>query len=168
MFSSARKAFCIRAKVPSPRLRLATFIASTMAELRNSISEARPTRFWFWQARTSRAFTMTRTPSSQSWWEPVRRAQFGQSLTISHPFLKNFILSGEIWHFTQPFLRSNAVGNLWAVSYTARKTLVFDLGFNHGLTGTSTHWEAFAGFTYLLPHRLWSRHGFHLNTSGGH
>jgi len=98
--------------------------------------------------------------------EPVRRAQFGQSLTISHPFLKNFILSGEIWHFTQPFLRSNAVGNLWAVSYAARKTLVFDLGFNHGLTGTSTHWEAFAGFTYLLPHRLWSRHGFHLNTSG--
>jgi len=54
--------------------------------------------------------------------EPVRRAQFGQSLTISHPFLKNFILSVEIWHFTQPFLRSNAVGNLWAVSYTARKT----------------------------------------------
>src|SRR5260370_20610471 len=53
MFSSARRAFCIRAKVPSPRLRSATFIASTMAELRNSISEARPTRFWFWQARWS-------------------------------------------------------------------------------------------------------------------
>lgn len=89
--------------------------------------------------------------------EPVRRAQFGQSLTISHPFLRRFTLSGEIWHFTQPFLRSNAVGNLWAVSYTARKTLVFDMGFNHGLTTTSTEWEAFAGFTYLLPHRLWAR-----------
>jgi hypothetical protein len=25
------------------------------------------------------------------------------------------------------------------------------------LTGTSTHWEAFAGLTYLLPHRLWGR-----------
>ena len=86
---------------------------------------------------------------------PVRRGQFGQSLTISHPFLKRFTLSGEIWHFTQPFLRGNAVGNLWAVSYTARKNLVFDTGFNHGLTGTSTHWEAFVGFTYLLPHRLW-------------
>jgi hypothetical protein len=86
---------------------------------------------------------------------PVRRGQFGQSLTISHPFLKRFTLSGEIWHFTQPFLRSNAVGNLWAVSYTARKNLVLDAGFNHGLTGTSTRWEAFVGFTYLLPHRLW-------------
>jgi hypothetical protein len=86
---------------------------------------------------------------------PVRRAQFGQSLTISHPLVHRFTLSGEIWHFTQPFLRSNAVGNLWAVSYTARKTLVLDVGFNCGLTGTSTKWEVFAGFTYLLPHRLW-------------
>ena len=86
---------------------------------------------------------------------PVLRGQFGQSLTISHQFLRRFTLSGEIWHFTQPFLRSNAVGNLWAVSYAPRKTLVFDAGFNHGLTGTSTSWEAFVGFTYLLPHRLW-------------
>jgi len=84
----------------------------------------------------------------------VRRAQFGQSLTISHPLTRKFTLSGEIWHFTQPFLRGNAVGNLWAVSYAARKTLVFDGGFNRGLTGTSTRWEAFVGFTYLLPHRL--------------
>jgi hypothetical protein len=84
----------------------------------------------------------------------VRRAQFGQSLTISHPLKGKFTLSGEIWHFTQPFLRGNAVGNLWALGYAARKTLVLDAGFNHGLTGTSTRWEAFAGFTYLLPHRL--------------
>jgi hypothetical protein len=89
--------------------------------------------------------------------QPVRRAQFGQSLTISHPFLHRFTLSGEIWHFSQPFLKGNAVGNLWAVSYVARKNLVFDVGFNHGLTGTSTQSEAFAGFTYLLPHRLWGR-----------
>jgi hypothetical protein len=85
----------------------------------------------------------------------VRRAQFGQSLSISHPLKGKFTLSGELWHFTQPFLRGNAVGNLWAVSYAARKTLVFDGGFNHGLTGTSTRWEAFVGFTYLLPHRIW-------------
>ena len=84
----------------------------------------------------------------------VRRGQFGQSLTISHPLKGKFTLSGEIWHFTQPFLRGNAVGNLWAVSYAARKTLVLDAGFNHGLTSTSTRWEAFIGFTYLLPHRL--------------
>jgi hypothetical protein len=89
---------------------------------------------------------------------PVRRGQFGQSLTISHQLLRRFTLSGEIWHFTQPFLKSNAVGNLWAVSYSARKTLVFDAGFDHGLTGTSTNWEAFVGFTYLLPHSLWKVH----------
>jgi hypothetical protein len=85
----------------------------------------------------------------------VHRLQFGQTLSISHPIAKGFAVSGEIWRFTQPFLRSNAVGNLWALSYAARKNLVFDLGFDKGLTGTSTHWEAFAGFTYLLPHRLW-------------
>ena len=91
--------------------------------------------------------------------ESVRRAQFGQSLSISRVFFKNFTVAGEIWHFTQPFLRSNAVGNLWAVSYTARKNLVFDVGFNHGLTSTSTRWEVFAGFTYLLAGRLWGTRG---------
>ena len=49
---------------------------------------------------------------------------------------------------------SHAVGNLWALSYTARKNLVLDGGFNRGLTGTSTRWEVFVGFTYLLPYRL--------------
>jgi hypothetical protein len=84
----------------------------------------------------------------------VRRAQAGQTLSISHP-LKKFTLSGEIWHFTQPFFRSNAVGNLWAISYPLQRNLVLDAGFDHGLTSTSTHWEEFIGFTYLLPHRLW-------------
>ncbi len=88
---------------------------------------------------------------------PVRRAQFGQSLSISHPIVGKFSLTGELWHFTQPFLRGNAVGNLWAVGYTARRTLVLDAGFDHGFTSTSTQWEAFAGFTYLLPHRLWPK-----------
>ena len=88
---------------------------------------------------------------------PVRRAQFGQTLSISHPIVGKFSLSGEIWHFTQPFLRGNAVGNLWALGYAARKTLVLDAGFDHGLTSTSTQWEAFAGFTYLFPHRLWPK-----------
>jgi hypothetical protein len=89
--------------------------------------------------------------------EPVRRAQFGQTLSISHHLIGNFGLSGEIWHFTQPFLRGHAVGNLWAVTYTARKTLVLDAGFNRGLTSTSTCWEAFVGFTYLLPDRLFGK-----------
>jgi hypothetical protein len=85
----------------------------------------------------------------------VRRAQFGQSLSISHSIVGKLSLSGEIWHFTQPFLRGNAIGNLWAVGYTVRKNLVLDAGFNRGLTTSSTRWEAFVGFTYLLPHRLW-------------
>ncbi len=88
----------------------------------------------------------------------VRRAQFGQTLSISHGLTGKFSISGEICHFTQPFLRGHAIGNLWAVGYTARPDLVFDAGFDRGLTSTSTQWEAFAGFTYLLPHRLWKEH----------
>ena len=85
----------------------------------------------------------------------VHRAQFGQTLSISHP-LGRFTISGEVWRFSQPFLRGNAVGNLWAASYSLRGNLVVDGGFDHGLTATSTRWEAFVGFTYLLPHRLWT------------
>jgi hypothetical protein len=84
----------------------------------------------------------------------VRRAAFGQTLSVSHPLRGAFGLSGEIWHFTQPFLKGNAVGNLWVLNYNASKVLVLDCGFDHGLTSTSTQWEAFAGFTYLLPRRL--------------
>jgi hypothetical protein len=86
---------------------------------------------------------------------PVSRLQFGQTLAVSHALGKGFGLSGEIWRFSQPFARGNAIGNLWAASYGARKNLVFDAGFDKGLTGTSTRWEAFAGFTYLLPRKLW-------------
>ncbi len=82
------------------------------------------------------------------------RAQFGQTLSISHPLAGKFGLSGEIWHFSQPFLRSNAVGNLWAINYNAKKNLVLDAGFNRGLTSTSTRWEVFTGFTYLLPYKI--------------
>ncbi len=86
----------------------------------------------------------------------TRRAQLAQTLSVSHP-LKKFTISGEVWHFTQPYFSSNAVGNLWALSYPLRRNLVVDGGFDHGFTATSTHWEEFIGFTYLLPHRLWSR-----------
>jgi hypothetical protein len=84
----------------------------------------------------------------------VRRVQYGQTLSISHP-LRKFTISGEIWHFSQPFLSSNAAGNLWAVAYPLRNNIVIDVGFNRGLTNTSTQWEAFLGFTYLLPQRIW-------------
>lgn len=85
----------------------------------------------------------------------VRRAQFGQTVSISHPIGERVTVASELWHFSQPLLRGNAVGSLWAVSYEFKKNLVVDAGFNRGLTSTSTQWEGFAGFTYLLPHRLW-------------
>src|SRR6267154_6640694 len=84
----------------------------------------------------------------------IHRAQFGQTLSVWHPLVKNFGISAEIWHFTQPFLRGHAVGNLWALNYNLRKNMVFDGGFNRGLTSTSTQWEVFVGFTYLLPHKF--------------
>ena len=87
--------------------------------------------------------------------EKLRRAQYGHTVSVSHSLPKKFTIAAELWRFTQPLTGGNALGNLWAVSYQARPTLVFDTGFNHGLTSTSTQWEVFAGFTYLLPHRLW-------------
>jgi len=90
----------------------------------------------------------------------VRRAQFGQTPSISHS-LGKFTIYGEEWHFSQPFENGNTAGNLWAVSRALRKNLVVDAGFNRGLTNTSTRWEAFVGFTNRLPHRLWmGHHGF--------
>jgi hypothetical protein len=84
----------------------------------------------------------------------VHRAQFAQTLSVSHSLSGKFGLSGEIWHFSQPFLHGHAVGNLWALNYNANKHLVLDCGFNRGLTETSTRWEVFFGFTYLLPRNL--------------
>lgn len=84
----------------------------------------------------------------------ARRLQFAQTLSISHPVGK-FTISAEVWHFAQPLTHGSAVGDLWAGSYPIRKNLVVDAGFDHGWTSTSTQWEGFAGFTYILPHRLW-------------
>lgn len=84
----------------------------------------------------------------------VRRAQWGQTLSVSHP-LRKFTLAGEIWHFSQPFQHGNTTGNLWAVSYAPRGNLVLDVAVNRGLNVTSTRWEVLFGFTYLLPRRLW-------------
>ena len=85
----------------------------------------------------------------------VRRIQLGQTFSVSHPIKGRFSAGGEIWHFTQPFLHGHAIGGLWTIGYTARRNLVFDAGFNRGLTSTSTRWQVFAGFTYMLPHKLW-------------
>jgi len=82
------------------------------------------------------------------------RAQFGQTLSISHGLPHKLGLGGELWHFTQPFQNGHAAGFLFGPTYTLRPNLVFDIGFNRGLTSTSTRWEFFTGFTYLLPKKL--------------
>ena len=82
------------------------------------------------------------------------RAQLGQTLSISHDLVRHFGVGGELWHFTQPFQNGHAAGFLFAPTYTAKPNLVFDAGFNRGLTSTSTRWEIFMGFTYLLPRKL--------------
>lgn len=87
----------------------------------------------------------------------IRRLQFGESLSISHKLRGPVSIAGELWEFSQPFLQGRAAGNLWALSYTARPNLVFDAGFNRGLTSTSTRWQVFGGVTYLLPKRLWRK-----------
>ncbi|HWA94848.1 MAG TPA: hypothetical protein VG844_09630 [Terracidiphilus sp.] len=84
----------------------------------------------------------------------IRRAQYGQAFSLART-VGRYTVSAELWHFTQPFLRGNTVGNLWGLSYAVQPNLIFDAGFNRGLTSTSTQWETFAGFTYVLPRRLW-------------
>ena len=90
----------------------------------------------------------------------VRRGQFGQTLAVSHP-VGHFVVSGELWHFTQPLTKGNAVGNLWSAAYPVRKNLVVDAAYEHGLTSTSTHWQTTLGITYLLPKQLlpWKHRG---------
>jgi hypothetical protein len=85
----------------------------------------------------------------------LHRAQFGQTLSISHPVVGHLALSGELWHFTQPLIRSNAAGLLIAPSYTVNRFLVLDGGLNRGLTSSSTRREIFVGVTYLLPKKIW-------------
>ena len=111
----------------------------------------------------------------------LRRAQYNQSLSVTHDLLperfhNNIEITGELWHVTQPLVttthsglpshRSNAVGALFALGYAVQPNLIVDAGFDHGLTSTSTDWQGFAGFTYLLPHRLWPHEA--VNRARGH
>lgn len=99
----------------------------------------------------------------------IHRAQFAQTLSVNHSaFNPNLQISVEIYHFAQPIVsatslgkpiaRANLVDLLIAPSYQVRPNLVVDGGFSHGFTSTSTRWQSFAGFTYVLPHRLWPDH----------
>lgn len=99
----------------------------------------------------------------------IRRAQFGETLSIDRELgTPNLQFSLEVYHFSQPLVhatsagqtvaRANLLDGLFALSYSLRPNLVLDCGFSHGFTSTSTHWQSFAGFTYLLPKRLWPGH----------
>jgi hypothetical protein len=96
----------------------------------------------------------------------IHRAQFAQSVALSHPLFPKATASRltgvfELSHFTQPFVstptvaRANTIDLLSAVNFALRPNLVFDADFGHGLTSTSTQWQGGFGLTYLLPHRLW-------------
>lgn len=96
----------------------------------------------------------------------IRRAQFGETFSIDRELLtENLQLSLEVYHFSQPLLHATSTGQtvaradlldgLFALSYSVRPNLVLDGGFAHGFTSTSTRWQSFAGFTYVLPKRLW-------------
>jgi hypothetical protein len=69
--------------------------------------------------------------------DPVRRGQFEQSPTISHPFLKNFTLSVKSGTSRSRFFRET-LSAIFGRRLLCTQTLVFDVGFNHGLTHTST------------------------------
>lgn len=100
----------------------------------------------------------------------VRRAQFGQTLALSHPILSSALkqrLGGilELSHFTQPLnltarsgasvSRSNTMDLLFVATFTLRPNLIFDVSLEQGLTSTSTRQQVLVGFTYIVPHRLW-------------
>lgn len=98
----------------------------------------------------------------------IRRAQFGETFSIDRQlFTPNLQFALEAYHFSQPLLhatargraveRANLVDGLFALSYSLRPNLVLDGGCAHGFTSTSTRWQSFAGFTYLLPKPLWPR-----------
>jgi hypothetical protein len=84
---------------PAPELDLGTFRESGSILLRNDMFDFHV---------DSNFIALEQTDGG------VRRVQLAQTLSVSHP-LKRFTISGELWHFTQPFLHSNAVGMLWAV-----------------------------------------------------
>jgi len=102
---------------------------------------------------------------------PVRRAQYAQTLSLSHPIFPKstagrLAFDVELEHFTQPFVtstahnqpvavRANAVDLLVTTPFALRPNLVLDAAILRGLTSTSTQWQGTAGVTWLVPHRLW-------------
>lgn len=87
---------------------------------------------------------------------PQRRLQTIETIAVSYDLTKSISATLELWHGTQPLTHGHAAGDLHVITYTPMSNIVFDAGFNHGLTSTSSQWTGFFGVTYLLPHRLWN------------
>jgi hypothetical protein len=86
----------------------------------------------------------------------VRRAQWGHAVAVSHAVTAKVGGTAELRYFTEPLTGGTGLSALWAANYSIRPNLVFDTGLVHGLTGTSTQWQVASGFTYVLPHKIWS------------
>jgi hypothetical protein len=100
----------------------------------------------------------------------VRRAQYAQTLSVSHPIFPKstggrLSFDVELQHYTQPFVtgtshnhpvavRANAVDLLVTTPFALRPELILDAAITRGLTSTSTQWQGTAGVTWLVPHRL--------------
>ena len=80
--------------------------------------------------------------------------QSGGTVSVSRP-VGPIAVVGEIYVFSQPLTHGTAAGTLWAMLWARSKILVFDAGFAKGLSDTSTSWNAFTGFTCLVPRKLW-------------
>jgi hypothetical protein len=83
--------------------------------------------------------------------ESVRRAQFGQSLTISHPFRRRFTVSVRHGASHNHFCAATQLAICGRLATPCEKHWFFDVGLDYGLTHSSTGEAVFAGFTYLLP-----------------
>jgi hypothetical protein len=86
---------------------------------------------------------------------PIRRAQCGHAIAVSHPITPKVGATTELRCFTRPFTGDTGFSALWAGNCSIRPNLVIDTGLVRGFTGTSTQWQVSSGVTYVLPHLFW-------------
>lgn len=76
---------------------------------------------------------------------------FNLALAFSHPLVRSFGVTGEFSGETPLNAQNPAFGStLWAITYKASQRLVFDSGYNVGLTSGSPGKQFFAGVTYSI------------------
>jgi len=72
------------------------------------------------------------------------------TLAFSHPIYKRLQFAGEFYGQTQLSAKPGFASSLWALTYTLAPRLVFDGGFEAGLTSGGPHRHAFGGITYSI------------------